>query len=82
VRELGYVPFVPHLNLLWHFHRPHGSEYWLNYDLEWLAKCDVLLRLPGASVGADLEVEWCIKHRMPVVWSVPELVTKYLIPPF
>lgn len=58
VRELGHLPFVPHLTHFWHLVFPHPYEYWIAMDNEWLLECDALLRLPGESVGADGEVAW------------------------
>jgi len=57
LRSLGFVPFIPHLTMLWHFLKPHDIDYWYEYDNEWIRKCDALLRLPGESLGADKEVE-------------------------
>jgi nucleoside 2-deoxyribosyltransferase len=74
LRDLGFVPFVPHMTLLWHMVKPHEPDYWYAYDLEWLAQCDVLLRLPGDSWGADEEVKFAIAHDIPVVRSVDELL--------
>lgn len=74
LRDLGFVPFVPHLSLLWHMVKPHEPAYWYAYDLEWLLQCDVLLRLPGDSWGADEEVKFAIAHDIPVVRSVDELL--------
>lgn len=54
--KAGWEPYVPHLNHLWHLIHPHDWEYWMARDLAWLPLCDVLVRIPGASRGADLEV--------------------------
>ena len=43
-------------DVFWHFAFPHAVEFWYAYDLEWLAVCDALYRLPGESVGADKEL--------------------------
>jgi hypothetical protein len=45
----------------------------LDYDLNWLAKCDAVLRLPGASSGADREVEYAQKLGIPVFYSIEEI---------
>lgn len=50
------VPLIPHMNLVWHLIKPHPNAYWYEYDLHLLRRCDGLLRLPGESVGADLEI--------------------------
>lgn len=74
LRELGYTPYIPHLSLLWHMVCPHEPDYWYKYDLEWLAKCDCLLRLSGESWGADQEVNFAFEHRIPIFQSVDEVV--------
>jgi hypothetical protein len=71
---LGFIPYIPHLTMLWHLIESHSYEYWVDRGLEWLEVCDVLLRVPGYSVGADREVEWAKKHGIPVFYSVAELV--------
>lgn len=53
----GHVPFVPHLDHLWHLVNPHDYEYWLRLDLAWLEACDCVIRLDGDSPGADLELQ-------------------------
>ena len=70
----GYIPFIPHLTLFWHFISPHDIDFWYKYDMAWLAKCDCLLRLPGESPGADNEVHWAKKLKMPVYYSVEEAI--------
>jgi hypothetical protein len=56
LHSLGHTPFVPHINVLWHEHHPLSEHAWLAWDLEWLAMCDWLVRLPGVSPGSDIEV--------------------------
>jgi hypothetical protein len=70
VARLGHVPFIPHLSHFWHMLVPHEYQFWLDQDMQWLQECDALLRLPGESAGADLEVEWAIAHGLPVFCSV------------
>lgn len=54
--DMGHVPFVPHILYYWHKKFPRPEEYWLEHDLAFLYKCDVLVRLSGESAGADKEV--------------------------
>jgi hypothetical protein len=51
----GYAPFIPHLTWFWHFMSPKPYEEWMEIDQEWLEACDIVLRLPGQSSGADRE---------------------------
>ena len=69
----GYTPFLP---LLSHFQdqlisRPYTD--WLENDLEWIAVCDGLLRLPGESPGADIEVKHAMGLKIPIYYSIDEL---------
>ncbi len=66
VLKLGHIPFIPHLNHLWHLISPHNEDFWYAYDLIWLRKCDAILRLPGESKGADNEM---VKAK---AWGIPE----------
>lgn len=58
---------VPHLTLLWQAIQPHADvEYWYEYDLAMLARCDALYRLAGESSGADNEVAFALSRGIPV----------------
>lgn len=75
--DLGYVPFCPHLCHLWHLVNPRPYEDWLDYDNQWITKCEVLLRMPGASSGADKEMALAAKLGVPVVHSLEQLLASY-----
>lgn len=51
-----YVPVLPHLTLLWHMVTPRPLEFWYEYDLHIMRNCDLVVRLPGPSSGADAEM--------------------------
>ena len=70
---IGYLPYVPLLDRLWHLMSPHGYEYWASMSLAWLELCDAVLRLPGESAGADAEVARALELGMPVYYSIGEL---------
>ena len=72
--KLGHYPYVPHLNLLWQLVTPHDVDFWYDFDLRWLFKCDCLLRLSGKSYGADKEVEFAQQHGIPVFYKMSELL--------
>lgn len=65
--DAGFTPYVPHLSHFMHLQRQRPYEDWTRHDLEWLAQCDVLVRLPGKSPGADTEVEVALERGLPVV---------------
>lgn len=53
--EAGYDVYVPHLSILDDLISPHDSDYWYERTLHMVEHCDLLLQLPGESVGADRE---------------------------
>ena len=73
VLEMGYLPYLPHLSLLWDLHSPKSYSFWLNYHIEWLKDCDALLRLDGESVGANKEIRVAEKFGLPLFYSLEEL---------
>jgi hypothetical protein len=66
ILQLGHIPFIPHINALWHLISPHPPETWYEWDLRWLEQCDAVIRLPGESKGADGEVARAKQLGMPV----------------
>lgn len=67
LREAGYTAYVPHRDLLTQLVTGESDyEAWMEDDYEWLGVCDVLLRLPGVSPGADREVQWAQERGIPV----------------
>lgn len=71
---LGFVPFIPHLTHFWHLLCPRPYEFWLDYDIQFLECCDVLLRIPGESSGANKEVALAVEMGLPVVKTVDEVL--------
>lgn len=63
----GHYPHCPHLSHFLHLRRPRDYEEWMTHDFEWLDVCDVLVRLPGKSPGADREVERANARGIPVL---------------
>lgn len=72
----GFTPFVPLLYHFWHFMDPQPYEFWTKLDLDWIHQCDVVLRLPGESSGADAEVALALELGKIVVYSVSEFFDK------
>ena len=71
--NLGYAPFIPHLNHFQHIYHPRPYEDWMDLDAEFLKICDVVWRLPGKSNGADKEVELAKELNIPVVYNIESL---------
>lgn len=70
---MGLIPLIPHLTHLWEKQFPHPYQIWLDYDMHWLRKCDIVYRFPGESNGADKEVEEARRLNIPVVFSLEDL---------
>jgi nucleoside 2-deoxyribosyltransferase len=73
--EAGAAPFVPHLSHYLHARRPQPYEVWIEIDLAWLEGADALLRLPGHSPGADIEVGAALKRGILVFHSLEDAVS-------
>jgi hypothetical protein len=71
--DLGYAPFVPHSTHFWHMLFPRPYEFWLDLDNQFLPMCEAILRLPGESNGADLEVALGLSKDIPVFYGISEL---------
>jgi hypothetical protein len=73
LRQAGFLPFAPLLSHFWHFVAPHNYDYWLDMDLDWIEKADMVLRLPGISHGADKEVARALYLGIPVYCTIDDL---------
>jgi hypothetical protein len=71
--DKGYTPFAPLWSGFQHLVHPMSWEQWMEWDLQWLICCDGLLRLPGKSKGADLEVKKANEAGIPVYYSIDEI---------
>ena len=65
--DAGFTPLIPHLTLAWHLVSPKPYDTWLTYDRHLLARCDVLLRVPGYSHGATQECTFADELAIPVI---------------
>ena len=72
--ERGFAPYCPHLTHFLHINNFQPYEKWLELDLEYLKVCDMLLRIPGDSNGADKEVEFAKSNDIKVFYSLNDLV--------
>jgi nucleoside 2-deoxyribosyltransferase len=63
----GFTPFVPHLSTLWQTVKPHSHSWWIEYDLRVIDNCAIVVRIPGPSQGADIEVSYALQHGIPVL---------------
>ncbi len=67
------APLVPHLTMLWHTVTPRDLDFWYEYDLALLRRCDALLRVEGRSTGADGEVVYAEELGTPVLHSLEQV---------
>ena len=70
----GHVAFVPHLYHTWDLVYKHNWHEWMVQCLHWVRACDALVRIPGESKGADIEVMVAMSHSMGVFESAIELI--------
>jgi hypothetical protein len=83
--KAGYSPLVPHLTCWWGGETPEVLprdtviEDWYGMELSWVAVAHAVLRLPGESTGAGLEVQLAADLRIPVFRCVEELMRS--VPP-
>ena len=57
IRKAGWVPIAPLMCHFIHIHDPQSYDFWFDTAVEWLKKCEYLVRLPGESQGADKETQ-------------------------
>jgi len=62
LHQMGYIPIIPHLSMLWHTISPKDYDWWMEYDYELMDLCDGVVRLPGVSEGADLEAKHWVEQ--------------------
>lgn len=70
----SFCPFWPLHSHFWHKQYPHNYQFWMDMDYVWIERCDVLLRLPGTSYGADEEVALAQRLGKPVYYSIESLL--------
>lgn len=72
----GFTPLVPHLSWIAHAIRPDvPAELWMGAGLVLVERSSAVLRLPGRSVGSDIECERAQELGIPVYESVAVLVS-------
>ncbi len=80
--KAGFAPLVPHLTCYMGGGKPERlpggtqPEDWYEADLPWVAVADAVQRLPGESIGADLEEALAERLGIPVYHSVEDLVAR------
>lgn len=77
--EHGFVPHCPHLTVFCELMHPHRISYaqWLELDKNYIDDCDVVLRIPGPSKGADKECAYAKYIACPVVSGLDNFLNTY-----
>lgn len=77
--ELGYAPYVPHLDSM--FKIVQGDDlnvpmdYWYKYTMEFLTRCDAVFVVPKSekSTGTQAEIITANELGIPVYYTIEEL---------
>lgn len=77
LEDAGFRVFCPHLSLFRHLLRERSWKEWMDIDLFWVERCDVLIRIPGPSSGGDMEVTRALELGKPVYFSYEKLIQEY-----
>jgi hypothetical protein len=77
LQDLGFTAVVPHNTLLLHLVYPETPEFWYDYDLQLMYRCDCVLRMDGESYGADEEVRLAKKHGIRVYYGIDAIRKAY-----
>ncbi|MCK5017483.1 MAG: DUF4406 domain-containing protein [Candidatus Peribacteraceae bacterium] len=69
----GYTPIAPVLTWFWDIVHYHSHEDWLEYAFGLVAVSDAVLRVPGVSEGADMELDYAVRHDIPIYTDINDL---------
>jgi len=75
--KLGFYPYIPELHHFMHMICPITYDEVMDLDLAWVEMCDCVLRLPGESKGADMEVTHALKMGLEVFYSIDDIQNFY-----
>lgn len=78
LRQNGVNAICPHWSVRQEDVCNMTHDEWIQYDMEvLLPRCDALYRIPGDSVGAEMEVAWMRSHNKPVFYMMIHLLEWY-----
>jgi len=72
----GHEPFLPILTHFQDLAYPRPWEDWMRVDLAWLPFAEAVVRLPGESVGADMETAIAREDGIPVFDGVEAFLAR------
>jgi hypothetical protein len=59
-------------------YQPLDYDDWMEYGKGWLALCELAIRIPGESVGSDIEEGWARELNIPVHYDINDLERREL----
>ena len=74
LRENGFVPIAPLMCHFIHISHPRDYDFWFDTAVDWLLKCDFLVRLKGESAGADKEELIAKENDIKIYYGIDELL--------
>jgi len=79
--EAGWLPFVPHASIVLDMLSPHTPDFWYEYDMGMLERCDAMYVCPDAltkeSTGVAKEIGFCTEHDIPIFHEIIEAKDRY-----
>lgn len=79
--EAGWLPLVPHASIVLDMLSPRTPEFWYEYDLGLLLRCDAMYvcqdPLTPESTGVAKEITYALEHDIPVFYEVVEAKDRY-----
>jgi len=74
----GFVVFNPLLDRYHQAVHRHEHSFWMEQGKAWIDCCDMVMRIPGQSLGADEEEDYAEKLNIPVLHNV-NMIKSYFI---
>ena len=67
MREAGAIPFFPQFGIVHAMIEETDYQEHFDYGIDMMLKCDLVVRMPGKSPGADAEEGEAKAHGIPVI---------------
>ena len=72
--KAGWLPSIPHINIIWDIVVPHYPDFWYAYDLGMLRQCKAMYVCPDIltmeSTGVANEITFCEEHNIPIIRDI------------
>jgi len=77
----GWLPYVPHASIVLDMLSPAPPEFWYEYDLGVLQRCDFMYVCPDEatkhSTGVTDEILFCTKNDIPILYKIVDAKDRY-----